>query len=93
MYIILVYDINTETSEGQKRVTKMFKLCKQYLFHIQKSVFEGEITKAKLEELKIKINNLINKEKDSVIIFINREAKWLNKVLLGIQIDKTDNFL
>lgn len=93
MYVILVYDINTETYEGQRRLTKIFKLCKQYLVHIQKSVFEGEITKAKLEELKMKINNLINKEIDSVIIFKNRSSKWLNKELLGIQEDKTDNFL
>ena len=46
MYVILVYDI------GEKRVGKMLKLCRKYLNWIQNSVFEGEITEVKLEELK-----------------------------------------
>ena len=40
MYVILVYDISTE-GNGQKRWNRVFKLCKQNLIHIQKSVFEG----------------------------------------------------
>ena len=50
MFVILFYDINV------KRVGKMQKLCRQYLTWQQNSVFEGEITIAKLEELKMKIN-------------------------------------
>jgi CRISPR-associated protein Cas2 len=49
MYVILVYDI------GIKRVAKMLKLCRQYLCWIQNSVFEGEITEAKLRELVLKM--------------------------------------
>ena len=45
MYIILVYDC------GEKRVAKMLKLCRQYLNWIQNSVFEGEISEVKLQEL------------------------------------------
>ncbi len=48
MYIIAMYDINTETKAGRKRLRKIFKLMKQYLIHIQNSVFEGELTKAKI---------------------------------------------
>ena len=42
MYVILIYDVNV------KRVGKMLKLCRQYLCWIQNSVFEGEISEAKL---------------------------------------------
>ena len=48
MYVIVVYDVD------QKRCGKMLKLCRSYLHHIQNSVFEGEITEGKLEELKIR---------------------------------------
>ncbi|MDX1905292.1 MAG: CRISPR-associated endonuclease Cas2, partial [Thermonemataceae bacterium] len=43
MYVILIYDC------GEKRVTKMLKLCRQYLHWIQNSVFEGEISEVKLK--------------------------------------------
>jgi CRISPR-associated protein Cas2 len=54
MYVILVYDV------GQKRVGKMLKLCRKYLNWIQNSVFEGEITHVKLEELKIKAIDIMD---------------------------------
>lgn len=45
MYVILVYDF------GERRVGKMLKLCRRYLNWIQNSVFEGEISEARLKEL------------------------------------------
>ena len=44
MYIVLVYDIS-QSEAGQKRWSRIFKICKKYLSHIQNSVFEGEISK------------------------------------------------
>ncbi|MDA3837782.1 MAG: CRISPR-associated endonuclease Cas2 [Candidatus Delongbacteria bacterium] len=93
MYMILIYDIQTITKSGQRRMQKIFKLCKKYLHHIQKSVFEGEVTESKYYELKLAIENLINAETDSVIFFKSRDEKWLKKELIGIQEDKTDNFI
>ena len=43
MYIVLVYDIS-QSAAGQKRWSRIFKICKKYLSHIQNSVFEGEIS-------------------------------------------------
>ena len=34
---------------------RIFKICKQYLHHIQYSVFEGNISYSKLEELEVEI--------------------------------------
>jgi CRISPR-associated protein Cas2 len=62
MYVILVYDM------GEKRVVKMLKLCRQYLNWIQNSVFEGEITNVKLQELLFKAKKIIDIEEDSIII-------------------------
>lgn len=86
MYVILVYDIS-QTYNGQKRWNRVFKLCKQYLIHVQNSVFEGEISKANLFRLEHDINNEINQELDSVIIFKSRNERWLDKEILGKSLD------
>ena len=93
MYIIAMYDINTETSAGRKRLRQIFKLMKKYLIHIQNSVFEGELTKAKFEELKLKTMDIMEAKIDSVIFFKSRDIKWMDKDICGVEKDDTDNFL
>ncbi|WP_088838973.1 CRISPR-associated endonuclease Cas2 [Listeria sp. ILCC792] len=91
MYIILIYDI--PNGEGSAKVArKIFKTCKKYLTHIQKSVFEGEVTPALLMQLKLELNQHIRKEMDSAIIFNSRNQKWLEKEFLGLEDSKTSNF-
>ena len=88
MYIVLVYDISQD-EKGQRRWSRIFKICKKYLSHIQNSVFEGEISKAQLAKMKNELVPYINNELDSVIIFKSRQEKWLDKELLGKVEDKT----
>ncbi|MFC4872212.1 CRISPR-associated endonuclease Cas2 [Negadavirga shengliensis] len=87
MYVILVYDI------GEKRVGKMLKLCRQYLNWIQNSVFEGEMTEVKLKELVAKAKKFMKQEEDSLIIFKSRDAKWLEKEIIGQEKNDLDTFL
>ncbi|MBD0351893.1 MAG: CRISPR-associated endonuclease Cas2 [Flavisolibacter sp.] len=87
MYIILVYDME------DKRVAKMLKLCRQYLNWIQNSVFEGEITEVKLKELLHKAGQIMDKEKDSIIVFKTRQEKWLEKMVVGKEKNDLDNVL
>ena len=93
MYVIAMYDINTETKAGRRRLRQIFKLTKKYLIRIQNSVFEGELTKAKFEEMKLKVNDLIDRTIDSVIFFKSRDIKWMDKEICGCEKDDTDNFL
>ena len=87
MYVIAVYDV------GEKRVAKMLKLCRRYLNWIQNSVFEGEITEAKLLELKYKAIQIMNDDNDSLIIFKARQEKWLDKEIMGHERQNLDTFL
>ena len=87
MYVILVYDI------GEKRVGKMLKLCRQYLNWIQNSVFEGDITAVKLKELEHRAKSIMNIEEDSLIIFKSRDAKWLEKEIVGKEKNELDTFI
>lgn len=91
MYVILVYDILTD--EKSAYVSRnAFKTCKKYLTHIQKSVFEGELTELDYMKLKVELNKYIRKDRDSLLVFKSRSERWLEKEFLGLVDDKTSNF-
>jgi CRISPR-associated protein Cas2 len=79
VYYIVVYDI------GEERVQKMLKLMRQYLEHVQNSVFEGHLTRAQVAELKSKAERIMSKQYDSVIFYAIKDPKWLEKDVLGIE--------
>jgi len=87
MWVIVVYDVE------QKRVGKMCKTLRRYLNWVQNSVFEGEITKGKLAELKSRLNKIMNKETDSLIIYQFESNKWVNREIIGREFNPTDNVL
>lgn len=87
MYVILVYDF------GEKRVNKMLKLCRKYLNWIQNSVFEGEITELQLKQLEASARDFMNPDEDSIIIFSSRAQMFMNKRIIGVERNTTDNFL
>lgn len=84
MHIILVYDINA------KKVNKALKICRQYLVHVQKSVFEGNITQTNLDKLKNQLANIIDKQKDSVIIYRLDSPKYIGKEQIGVIEDNSN---
>jgi len=87
MYYILVYDVNVD------RVQKMLKIMREYLNHVQNSVFEGELTDAQLAELKDKALALMDEEEDSIIIYRVGSKRWSNREVLGIEKHSADNFI
>ena len=87
MWIIVVYDAE------QRRVGKMCKTLRRYLNWVQNSVFEGEITKGKLAEVKSKLNKIMNKEVDSLIVYRFESNKWVNREVIGREFNPTDNVL
>lgn len=82
MYYIAVYDV------GEKRVAKMLKLCRKYLNWIQNSVFEGELTKAQMEEMMYHAKDIMDLDEDSLIVFSMTTDKFLTKKIIGR--DKSD---
>ena len=92
MYIVLVYDVSQEEN-GARRWSRIFKICKKYLTHIQNSVFEGELSKGQLAQLQKELKEYIDKELDSVIIFKSRQEKWLDNEFWGRKDDLTSFIL
>ena len=76
-YVFVMYDIADEESEsGKNRVNKVFKICKKYLSHHQKSVFRGEITPSKLLKLQKELKDVIDENLDfiSIIKLKNKDS-------------------
>jgi len=71
----------------------MLKHCRKYLNWIQNSVFEGEITDAKLKEMLMGVRAIMNEEQDSIILFKSRNERWLDKEIIGVERSAIDNFL
>lgn len=87
MYVILVYDVK------QQRVGKLLKLCRRYLHWVQNSVFEGEISEVKLQELLLKAAAFLDEEQDSILLFKSRTEQWLEKQVWGHERSPLGSFL
>jgi len=79
MFVIMVYDVEV------KRVNKVLKIARKYLYWVQNSVLEGDISPAKLEKLKAELKHIINEKKDSIIFYIFRTTRYSNREIMGIQ--------
>lgn len=87
MYVILVYDIEVE------RVEKVNKFLKRYLYWIQNSVFEGELTLSQFVIMKDKLKDLIDENKDSIIIYKLNWEKAAAREIIGVEKSTTDNII
>lgn len=76
-YAFLFYDVK------EKRVQKVFKVCKKYLSHFQYSVFRGEITPSLLIQLRNDLNKVIDKNEDFVCIIKLRNDNVFGEEIIG----------
>ena len=74
-YAFLFYDV------GEKRVQKVFKICKKYLSHFQKSVFRGDMTPSKFIQLRKELKQIIDEDEDFICII-----KLMNDNVFGEEI-------
>ena len=79
MYLIIVYDIKVE------RVNKVKSFLRQHLYWIQNSVFEGEATKSEYKLIKAGLNDLIDTNEDSIIIYKLIMEEAMKRQILGIE--------
>ena len=79
MFVIIAYDVNTQTPEGKKRLQKVSKACQNYGQRVQNSLFECLIDYGTFLIMKKKIESIINKETDSLRYYYLGN-KWEGKV-------------
>lgn len=87
MYYLIVYDVDV------KRVNKLHKYLKRYLNWIQNSVFEGELGDADYVAVKKRINEIIDKNTDSVLIFKFRDKYSFEKEVVGKERNPISNII
>ena len=66
MLVLITYDVNTQTPLGRKRLRQVAKQCVNYGQRVQNSVFECILDAAKCREVQHKLEQIIDKEKDSL---------------------------
>ncbi|NMA67639.1 MAG: CRISPR-associated endonuclease Cas2 [Clostridiaceae bacterium] len=79
MFVIITYDVNTQTSEGCKRLRQIAKQCVNYGQRVQNSVFECVIEPADFAILKHRLIKIMDKKTDS-IRFYNLGNKYENRI-------------
>ncbi len=66
MLLVLTYDVNTASADGEHRLRKVAKLCEHYGVRVQNSVFEVLVDAAQLTMLKHELAKVIDEQRDSV---------------------------
>ena len=66
MMVLITYDVNTETAAGRKRLRRIAKQCVNYGQRVQMSVFECLLDAAQFRLLKSKLEEILDKEHDSL---------------------------
>jgi CRISPR-associated endonuclease Cas2 len=79
MFLIVNYDVQ------KPRGGKVMKYLRQQLHHIQGSVFVGEVTNKTHKEIRSKLDKMIKKDADRIIIFSITSVKALKIEVMGKQ--------
>lgn len=83
MFVIFSYDV------GEKRVGKVGKIAKKYLWQVHKSLYSGHLTERQLEKLKYELKRYILPTEDSIYIYKTEYWNSLNIEQIG-EIKETD---
>lgn len=84
MLVWVIYDISSD-----KIRRKAIKVCKNTgLYRVQKSVFLGEIEENDFDELKLKMEDIIDLDNDSVYVFPMSKKGLSQAGLIGQAFDK-----
>jgi CRISPR-associated protein Cas2 len=76
VYVIVVYDVQAD------RTPKFLNYLRQYLVHVQNSVFEGELTEGKVEEIEGTLESMLESE-ESVMLYRMSSEKYVNRSVFG----------
>ena len=79
MFVLVTYDVNISSPQGQKRLRQVAKVCLNYGRRVQNSVFECVLTEAQFVLLKSSLGKIISATDDS-IIFYNLGNNWKRRV-------------
>ena len=66
MYILVCYDVNTETDAGKTRLRKIARACENHGQRVQNSVFECSLEPARYVTFKQELRQIMDEDVDSL---------------------------
>ncbi len=69
MDIIISYDIADTEGAGRARLKRVADICSKYGQRVQFSVFECRLSGTKLARMMVEIEDVIDRQRDSVIVY------------------------
>ena len=85
MELLVVYDVCTDTREGRSRLRRVAKICEGYGQRVQKSVFECILAPEQEVLLRHDLEEVLDKDEDSIRIYRLREPHQRYTYLAGCQ--------
>ena len=69
MDVLVTYDIADTETTGASRLRRIADICEKYGQRVQFSVFECRLSKTRLARLVGEVEDIIDRERDSVLIY------------------------
>ena len=60
MFVVITYDVD------KKRCSKVMNFMRRYCFHVQDSVFMGEVTEKQYKEIRKGLSKIVKEEVDRI---------------------------
>ena len=79
MFVLITYDIRTETAAGRTRLRRVAKVCESFGQRVQNSVFECLVDPAQWVKLRARLLGEVDEEQDSLRFYF-LGAHWNHKV-------------
>lgn len=79
MMVLVSYDVSTTDAAGKRRLRSIAKACRDYGQRVQFSVFEMDVDPAQWTQLKQRLADLIDAERDS-LRFYYLGSNWQRRV-------------
>jgi len=79
MLVLVTYDVSIVTDDGQRRLRRVAKACKDYGQRVQFSVFECEVDPAQWAVLRQRLIDEIDTEVDSLRFYF-LGANWRRRI-------------
>jgi len=86
VYVVVVYDMQAD------RTHLLLNFLRQYLTHVQNSVFEGGVTEGDLETIESRLDSLLEPDESTIIYEVSSE-KLLNRSVFGEDPTEDQRFL
>jgi CRISPR-associated protein Cas2 len=86
VYVVVVYDVQAD------RTYRFLKFLRQYLTHVQNSVFEGELSEGDIRKVKERLESMLEAD-ESVIVYRMSSEKYVTRTVFGEDPTEDDQFL